>query len=264
MDGAKYTLNECNSCGLIYQKEIPNDELMYILYEKWVDPKTVFDQHAKTADLSYYSYYAQEVMQLIAFFKKVPSELKFYDFGMGWGNWARMAKAFGCDSYGTELSPSRIEYAKSHGIKIIGSDEVPEHQFDFINTEQVVEHIPQPLETIFHLKKSLKPSGLLKISVPNGDDIKRRLRVMDWTAPKGSKNSLNPVSPLEHINCFNRSAIIRMANLVGLEPVRFPISLQYAHSTNWIRVKPVIKNILRPIYRNILQKGIYMFFRHKK
>lgn len=263
LNGAKFILDECLDCGMVYQEKIPNDFLMKKLYEEWL-AQTAFVSYQQKHDLDYYSEIAQEVMILVAYFNTIPSQLKFLDFGMGWGNWPRLAKAFSCDAYGTELSETMVEYAKSQGIKVIGWDEILNYEFDFINTEQVFEHIPEPLETLHHLKKSLKPKGLIKISVPNGNDIKRRLRVLDWTAPKGSRNSLNPVSPLEHINCFTHNSIIRMANIAGLETVKIPLASQYVYSTNWRPIQPMIKNVVRPIYRNIFQRSTRLFFRPKR
>jgi len=263
LDGANFILEECNSCGTIFQKEIPSDFLMNKLYEEWIDPKKVFDLHLKKDNLAKFWYYAQEVMMTIAFFNRIPSELKFLDFGMGWGKWCYMAKAFGCDIYGTELSKARIAYAQSQGVKVITWNEISDHSFDLINTEQVFEHIPEPLETLRYLKESLEPHGLIKISVPDGRDIKRRLKIGDWMAPKGSKNSLNPVSPLEHINCFKRASVIRMADIVGLELVTIPVSLQLAYATNWNGTKQIIKRLARPIYRNLFPRGTYLFFSQK-
>lgn len=213
LEKATYYLYECFGCGLIFQREIPNESLMERLYDYWIDPQKAFIQHQKKDALGHYSYYAQEIMQIIAYFKEVSSSLSFFDFGMGWGKWALMAKAFGCDSYGSELSKERIEYAKSNGIKVISWDEIPQHQFDFINTEQIFEHIPEPLQTLCHLKRALKPNGILKISVPIANDIERRLRIMDWEALKGTKNSLNPIAPLEHINFFRRKSLVKMASV---------------------------------------------------
>lgn len=264
LEGAVFSLNECKGCGLIYQEQIPNDELMERLYEKWIDPEMAFQRHLTGDDLHVLSYYAQEIMQLVAYFGKDPNELTFLDFGMGWGKWLRMAKAFSCDAYGVELSKRRIEYAKSNGVEVLSWDELPKHQFDLINTEQVFEHIPQPLDTLMYLKRSLKHDGIIKISVPNGSVMGRRLKVMDWTASKGSRNSLNPVAPLEHINCFDRGAIIRMADIVGLETVYLPILSQYQFTTGWCRPKRIIKNLLLPFYRNIFRRGTYLFFRLKK
>lgn len=263
LQDAVYQLNECLHCGLIYQEYIPDDELMNILYERWIDPQLGFIRHEQQINtLRYYAEYAQEVMQMIAYFRQIPASLKIFDFGMGWGKWARMAQAFGCDVYGNELSPARINYVTAHGIKILAWDKIPQHQFDFINTEQVFEHLPEPLETLLHLKGALKPGGLLKISVPDGADINRRLAVMDWHAPKGSKNSLNPVSPLEHINCFKRSTLVKMAAQAGLQEAHIPLAIQYAFATNWQLPKPALKNLLLPFTRTVLRRGTYLLFRH--
>ncbi len=260
----EFILNECSNCGLIYQQEIPNDFLMKEIYEKWIKPQTTEQPRTQKESLYDASLRAQEVMMLIAYLSAGSSPLKFFDFGMGWGKWCLMAKAFGCDVYGTDLSKPKIEHAKSLGIKVITWDDIPNHAFDFVNTEQVFEHLPEPLETLQHLKTSLKPEGLIKISVPDGVNIKRNLRISDWTEPKDSKNSITPVTPLEHINCFNRASLITMAEKAGLELVKIPLTIQYAYATHWKPIKPALKNILRPLYRDVLQRGTSLFFRQKK
>jgi 2-polyprenyl-3-methyl-5-hydroxy-6-metoxy-1,4-benzoquinol methylase len=259
--GAFYTLYECQDCTLIFQREIPGDEFMERLYEYWIDPQISFDLRQQKSGLDYYAYYAQEIMQIISFLKKPVSDLAFFDFGMGWGKWALMAKAFGVDVFGSELSRPRIEYVKSNGLKVIEWDAIPMYQFDFINTEQVFEHIGEPLKTLRHLKKALRPDGIIKISVPTANDIKRRLKIMDWKSPKGSKNSLNPVAPLEHINFYRRKSIVTMARAAGLKEVFLPMKDQFRYSCNWGGLKNISKNLLNPIYRNILRKQNYLFFR---
>lgn len=261
LEGATYTLCECAVCGMIFQRDIPNETLMERLYEYWIDPSKVFSQHQKQADLGYYSYYAQEIMQIIAYFGKKPSSLSFLDFGMGWGKWALMVKAFGCNSVGLELSKARIENAKLNAITVIEWNEIPQHHFDFINTEQVFEHIPEPLQTLRHLKTALKMDGIIKISVPTANDMNRRLKIMDWKAPKGTKYSLNPVAPLEHINYFTRSSLVRMASEAGMEEVFIPIKLQYRYITDCGSAGEIAKNIFRPIYRNIFKKQNYVLLR---
>ena len=259
-----FILNECSHCGLIYQKEIPNDILMKELYEKWTRSQTTEEPCAQKESLYDASLRAQEVMTLIAYLNVGSSPPKFFDFGMGWSKWCLMAKAFGCDVTGTDLSVPKIEHAKSLGIRVITWDDIPNHAFDFVNTEQVFEHLPEPLETLQHLKTSLKPEGLIKISVPDGGNIKSKLKISDWTAPKNSRNSLNAVSPLEHINCYSRASIITMADKAGLELVKIPLTIQYVHATNWKPIKPALKNVLRPLYRDVLQKGTSLLFRQKK
>lgn len=262
LDGADYILCQCDVCGMIFQRDIPSETLMERLYEQWIHPEKALAHHQKKHGLEYYSRYAQEIMQIISYFEQKPSQLNFLDFGMGWGKWALMAKAFGCDSYGIELSEERITYAKLNGIKVIGWDEIQQHRFDFINTEQVFEHISEPLNTLKYLKAALRPHGVVKVSVPGANDIDRRLKIMDWKSPKGSANSLNPVAPLEHINCFRRSSLVKMAKAAGMEEVFIPMVKQYQHTTNWSGIRNIKKNIILPIYRNVLKRKNCIFLRN--
>jgi 2-polyprenyl-3-methyl-5-hydroxy-6-metoxy-1,4-benzoquinol methylase len=262
LESAEYILCECSGCGLIFQRDIPNDSLMERLYEKWIDPQTVFRENHLQKNLDHYAYCAQEIMQVIAYFGRKPSSLRLLDFGMGWGRWALMAKAFGCVTCGTELSPSRIKHARANGIRIISWEEIPNFQFDFINTEQVFEHLSKPLETLSYLNKALNPGGMIKISVPNTHDIDRRLEIMDWKAPRSSRNSLNPIAPLEHINTFRRSSLLRMAEESGMAEVFIPLKIQYKHLTDFGSLQTTIKSFLQPIYRNLLKKQNYVFLRN--
>lgn len=258
---AAFVLQECQPCGTIYQKAVLDDFLMTKLYEEWIDPRLALEQ--RTLDFDYYSALVQEVTMVIAYFGVKPSTLKVMDFGMGWGSWCRVAKAFDCDVYGTDLSRARSDFAGGQGIKVLDWHDIAEHRFDFINTEQVFEHLREPFETLSYLKDSLTPHGLIKISVPDGTKIKEKLRNADWTAPKGSKTSLNPVSPLEHVNCFDPSALARMAQKVGLEQVHIPLDVQYATALGWRPFKPMVKNFLRPIYRRFIRPSTCLFFRRR-
>ncbi|MCW3998723.1 MAG: class I SAM-dependent methyltransferase [Candidatus Bathyarchaeota archaeon] len=257
-----FILSECKRCGLVFQKAIPNDFLMKKLYQNWLDPEPTFiKQVMDRRDLNYHINDAGEVMMIVAYLRDNPSNLSFFDFGMGWGSWALMAKAFGCKAYGSELSKIKLDYCISQGITPVQWGDLVNYKFDFINAEQVFEHISNPLDSLIHLAKALDPKhGLIKISVPDGNNIIRKVRIADWTAKKYSKNSLNAVSPLEHINCFSRNSLLRMAKLAGLREVKIPLSLQYTYGVNWEPFRPLAYTLLRPFYRNILKKGTTLFF----
>ncbi len=171
----------------------------------------------------------------------------------GWGHWCRVARGFGCQVWGTELSAARIAYAQADGLRVLAWKDIPAQRFDFINTEQVFEHLPEPFETLTYLARSLNPGGLIRISVPDGWDIKRRLNVGNWHAPKGSRDSLNPVAPLEHINCFSQRVICRLAQRADLHerivPERFATSLVDG-----------LKGLIRPTAYRLLGRGVALYF----
>jgi SAM-dependent methyltransferase len=127
---------------------------------------------------------------------------------------------------------------------VIAWEEIPGYQFDCINAEQIFEHLPNPLETLQYISQSLKPNGVIRISVPNGWDIRNRLKILDWAALKGSKNTLYPISPLEHINCFNHDALVRMAELAGLAPIQVSAQMGKKRFMDF-----TLRDILGPGYR---------------
>ena len=259
LKGADYHLCACKNCELIFQRQVPDDFLMEELYERWIDPKTAFLEHQRKDGIKKYTNYAKEIATVIAHFDAVPSTLKFLDFGMGWGIWALIAKAMGCDSYGSELSQERIAYASASGVKISSWDDIPNGKFNFINTEQVFEHISNPLDVMLHLKQGLNKNGVLKISVPTASNIDSRLGLMDWKANRKSKNSLNPVAPLEHINYFKRTSLLKMADIAGMVPVELARRNQYIFSPLTKTAGHFFKELFFPKKKN----KNYMFFKIK-
>jgi predicted SAM-dependent methyltransferase len=258
LEGASYILVECADCGLVFQQQAPGPELLNTLYDKWLGSDTTLTRRQRKDGLGFYSLLAQEVMQIIALTNKLPADLSVLDYGMGWGKWALMVKAFGCRSYGYELSSERIAQAQSNGIATVTWEEIGQKQFDFINTEQVFEHLVEPLATLAHLAGGLKDDGILKISVPSDFRIDAKLRIMDWSAPKFSWNSLNPVAPLEHLNCFRLRSIREMARQVGLREMKMPVHTQYQYATAWSGGQRVARNLFTPFVRNALRIQNYV------
>jgi 2-polyprenyl-3-methyl-5-hydroxy-6-metoxy-1,4-benzoquinol methylase len=252
----EYVLCECHSCKLVFQQVILNDYGMFVLYEQWLDPAITFEESKKHPS-HYYLNLVEEIRQVIAYFGREPHELNVLDFGMGWAEWCKVAVALGCRATGAELSYARIKNATTNNIRVININDAKENEFDFINTEQVFEHIPHPRETLKKLAAIVRPGGIIKISVPDCDRLYEVLRINDWKAPKGSINSLNMVAPLEHINSFRFEPLANMATLAGLTLVRELVYRKYPQS-----LTDVVKNNYRNIYiKNFRKnKGTYLFF----
>jgi 2-polyprenyl-3-methyl-5-hydroxy-6-metoxy-1,4-benzoquinol methylase len=260
IEASDYSLLQCQECELIFQESIPSTSFMEELYNSGLGNLNA--SLPQNYALNYYALYSQDVLQVIAFLNKSPGDIKILDFGMGWGRWALMAKAFGCDVYGIELSQHRLDFAQTNGIKALNWEALDraQVQFDFINTDQVFEHLAQPFDVLIQLSKVLKPNGTIKICVPNSFGIKYRLQQMDWSASKGSIKSLNPVAPWEHINCFHRKSMLKLAERARLQEVKAPLSIQYQYTNVWNNPKQSLRNILMPIYRNVLGLQNYYLF----
>jgi 2-polyprenyl-3-methyl-5-hydroxy-6-metoxy-1,4-benzoquinol methylase len=241
--GTSYTLLQCLNCGLVYQENIFSDQYLSKLYNEWVIHR---DETPKAVEL--FGYYANEFFTISSFFDRPTHEIKVLDYGLGAGKWARVAKALDFDIYGTDLSRDLLDDAKKDGIKTCAIDELGKHKFDFINTEQVFEHLARPRETLLQLIESLAPKGIIKISVPDGANIEKRLPLMDWAAPRHSKRFLMPITPLIHINTFTHEVIHHMGRLLGLSRITPSLSDEY-QILDARSAKGFVKSLLRPIYR---------------
>jgi 2-polyprenyl-3-methyl-5-hydroxy-6-metoxy-1,4-benzoquinol methylase len=205
-----YKILKCNSCGFIWHNEILSDELMMLLYDKWISSEHSLNKKLHAELVLFESYAAQNAL-IGRLLGRKPNEIKVLDYGMGWGFWCKMADAFGFDVYGFEYSKKRIDYASLRNLKIIDSPEVLDsHVFDFINTEQVFEHVYQPKDVLLNLVNLLSKGGVIRISVPNGQNLVNKIKNSEWTPSK------DEIQPLEHINSFKNKSLIELGKQCGL------------------------------------------------
>ena len=244
--GDEYALARCDDCGLIYQVNIPNDELLSRLYEEWISPALAFARYHNHLPPLHYVGLASEVHLAATLIQPAAPRLAL-DYGCGWGEWARMTQAFGFEAWGTELSPTRRQYAAQSGIRVVADAALPAAAFGLINLDQVLEHLPSPCETLSFLAEKLHPGGVIRIAVPNGLRVAHALRDFDRELTRPRLGRLNSVAPLEHLNCFTCRNLVRLAAKSGLRrTVPPPRSLWSA----WVfppRWKSRLKQIFRPM-----------------
>jgi SAM-dependent methyltransferase len=240
--GHKFELCRCGDCGLVFQRWVPNDELLADLYGPvaGADPNEVASNRGLDVRLGY----QHDIERVVRHFGP-PRPVRVLDFGAGTGLWLQMAAALGCDTTACEFAATAADRLCSLGHETVLLADVESERFDFINSEQVFEHLVEPRAALAHLTRALRSGGVLRISVPDGSDIEKRLTLGDWSAPKGTAASLNCVAPLEHLNCFDHASLTRLASEVGLVPFRFPLQaevhqtarIRYVASAVWHRIR---------------------------
>lgn len=209
-----YILESCNICSLVFQSEILNSDGMKHLYETLIDTDQSLLKN-KNHESTYFRNIFEDILFISLFLTEntIPSQIRILDFGMGWGAWAKTARAFGFDIYGAELSKQRISHAEKNAIPIITNLESRNHSFRYINTEQVMEHIADLDHVMALIASNLSMGGYLRFSVPfSKKDIAN-------VNSKGWKPAHDSLHPLEHINSFNRKSIIKLAGRFNLKPV---------------------------------------------
>ncbi len=208
--GGDYRIERCVACGLLWQRWILDERGMEQLYGTWINSG---ESSKKRQSATLRLQYARHCARLLRLFPN-PQDTRLLDFGMGWGEWCEMAKAFGFQVHGVELSQERIERARANGISASLPDQLPEGQFDFLYLEQVLEHLPTPGDTLRMLLAKLKPGGYIHIGVPDASAVERHAVSPERLLCKG------PAQPLEHINLFTPASLKAVLKLHGCLPAR--------------------------------------------
>lgn len=262
---ARYQLDRCRSCTLLFQRWIGDETLLRELYGVWIekegDPEVEPSYREDIRDIPR-SRDAHEIMVAAAHLRLTPRDMTTLDYGMGWALWARIAAWLGCRSYGFDLSPSRMDFAALHGVVTLEDDEIGPPRFHFINTEQVFEHVPEPGRLAEKLAGALLPGGILKISVPAGDGADAIIARLEKSESGLSRDDLMPVQPLEHVNCFTRRSVDLLAARLGFNIVTPSLVHRYAFlrrrgTVPLLRPKKLAKELIRPFYQFHNRRNLY-------
>lgn len=122
------------------------------------------------------------------------------DFGCGDGTSLLESQSNGVQAFGIETDTNVKSIAKELNLNIFFGTEIenafPGILFDIIVLNQVLEHIPDPVDVLNKLKLKLKPNGCIVVVIPNIESIWQRLTKLKW---------INWHVPyhLHHFNCKN-------------------------------------------------------------
>ena len=264
----RYRLDYCAACAFHFQRWVGDSALLEELYGQWIAFEGAPDHdpiYRRDIDAPGWSRDGHEILTIAAFLRKQPSDLRVLDYGMGWALWARIAKAMGCKVAGTELSADRRAFAQGHGIEVLSTDEIGEQRFDFVNTDQLLEHVADPWETCHRLSRVLVPGGILKISVPDGRAAERIIARLKSVPGEVTDAEWMPVQPLEHVNCFTSRSIDQLARRAGLAVVSPTVMQRFAFVTKTPaiprRPKQLVKELIRPFYTFRNSTNLYRWLR---
>jgi 2-polyprenyl-3-methyl-5-hydroxy-6-metoxy-1,4-benzoquinol methylase len=104
----------------------------------------------------------------------VPMGKRLLDVGCGAGWFLRISKKLGAIEQGIEPSEYAAGIAQKQGLHVFHGtlesyvEQSPAGtQFDVITANHVIEHVPEPVETLRAMKRLLAPGGFAWIGVPN-------------------------------------------------------------------------------------------------
>src|SRR5688500_19878071 len=107
---------------MVYQRYVPNAFLLDKVYNEMIKAENLLPREMKKLTIPRFEYVAGELIELFAMVRKPPNQIRFLDYGFGYGGWARVATALGAKVYATETSPDKVEYGKKIGVEMLGED----------------------------------------------------------------------------------------------------------------------------------------------
>ncbi len=141
------------------------------------------------------------------------------DFGCGIGIFLAIAKERCWNIYGIDLSEHAVYLAKKFlDIEYsLSLEEFKSSSLDVVRVAHVLEHIPQPRETLIQLRRVIKPNGILFVITPNCVSlcpmVINKLRHLICKKPKFTGS----IHPGGHIIGFNVTSLSKLVTSLGFK-----------------------------------------------
>ena len=156
----------CRACGFLFQDPPPAEAQVRTFYEQdYYDELKPLENRIRQARLPLY----QQALRQMAPLKKTGRVL---DLGCGFGDFMLAAEKEGWQCWG--LDPSREAWgaARKHfkDQVVLGTAESAEFQdgyFDVVTLWNVLDCVSEPLKTLEHIRRWLRPGGRILVRTPN-------------------------------------------------------------------------------------------------
>jgi len=203
-----YEINECVNCKGLFQKFIPDDDFSNFLYNNLISANKSIKK--KSDYLKKNQSKLNEDSSLISsLYKKKTNNIKILEFGCGWGFWSKFMKSKLFNITTCEFSIKRHDHLIKNKISNYRNLNEIKGRFDFIYSEEVLEHITSPLDTLKQLKGLLSKSGFMLHRFPSTFLFKEKL-IYNYRPKKDCAH------PLEHINLIYKKSFIKLCEKLNL------------------------------------------------
>ncbi len=212
----------CRACGFGQPEGLPDrPDYFAVLYDRPWPPE------ALEADFAH-PYRDFVYARVLAGLRRhrgpgVPATL--LDVGTHTGRFLDRARRAGWDAEGVELNPVTAAFAARRTgapVHAGGAQDLADRgrRYGAVTLNDVLEHIPHPVEVVARLRTLLVPGGVLAIKVPHGpaqrlkEGLRRRLRGPDWR-----RHHVGVMVRYAHVNHFTVGSLRRCLRRAGFPRV---------------------------------------------
>ena len=196
--GGWFAVIECDRCGLARTEPVPVDPGAWYPtgYQQHDAPDTattkVVRRAVTTADRSHRRAGQVALATLVpdaAYLGDLTPGTRVLDVGAGNGNVVAGLRDAGVDAWGVEPSGAGAEIARSRGLATVvegtledalATGAIARSGWDIVRMYQVLEHVPDPVQTLDEIRGILADRGRLIIGVPNLNSLARRTMGASW------------------------------------------------------------------------------------
>lgn len=142
------------------------------------------------------------------------------ELGSAHGGFTALLKHAGYNATGLDLSPAIVEMAiQNFDVPIlvgpIEDQSIAPGSLDAIVLMDVIEHMPQPRETMAHCLSLLKPDGVIMLQTPCFPG-----KTLDQIQRSGDRFA-EQFKPGEHLNLFSKQSIATLFSSIGAAYIQF-------------------------------------------
>ena len=212
LEQLELTIDHCPNCGHYWYREQPDQLMLNDMYESGrpLHPEKAKNDRAASPKM------IAEMSSLMRL--AVKPEPKLLDYGSGFGRWARAAINVGFKVTAYEPSEERgVEKSEIDFTLVHDVADFDNRLFDVINLEQVLEHVPDPVELLKELRIYCTPDTIVRITVPNilrcpeGNNI--------WKEWPYNGERAHTMAPFEHLHGFTPNSLETVAIRAGFKSV---------------------------------------------
>lgn len=226
-------LMECGDCHLRYCGHMLSPHWSRVFWESVYKPELsqakILKRFKRLSNIRIWSTLAQ-----IALATDIADGqfINVLDVGCGWGDFLLTARAPGIRTVGIEISPPKIEFARSQGIEVYGSlEELPaDLRFHIFHCDQVLEHVDHPARLLEQIEPRLEPSFVGYVGVPDYAD--QAINDLSAAIQTGQAVHDKDLITWDHLNFFSSTTFQQLLAQRDFVPVVLPDGLQAGQLTS--------------------------------
>jgi len=210
----RFPVDRCGDCGFVYARLLPPSTFLSRLYDEVIDPEACRKGSENPQSYARRMGYIATMLALSP--EKVP--LRALDFGCGLGVSVRLLQAAGVEVVAYDRSETRIEAAKATDCIVAEREHelIELAPYDILICDNVLEHVPNPHNTLEVLSSVSAPDAVLYVSVPSYEKgfVHRQLNALK----KGLAVDMT-LNPWEHLSYFDLDHLDRLLQRHGYFPI---------------------------------------------